>query len=288
MCNYNTDMADERIDEYKTVKNLSSIDGIEVKQTTYDEFKITEVNVLNENGKNAIQKDIGKYITIDTEEIKYLDDENLLIEKIKVELEKLIPMDNSIFVVGLGNMYVTADALGAKVIKGIEATRHILKLGKMYNSNTREVSCISPGVMGNTGIETSEIVYAVANTIKPKTIVVIDSLMSKSISRVGKSIQISDTGIIPGSGITGVNKSIDSKSMNAKVISIGVPMVVDVATIANEAIEKIEDKRDNSFERYTKIKNVLDTQNLIVTPKDIDELIEITSRIIYSSINKLI
>lgn len=288
MCNYNTDMADERIDEYKTVKNLSSIDGIEVKQTAYDEFKITEVNVLNENGKNAIQKDIGKYITIDTEEIKYLDNENLLIEKIKVELEKLIPMDNSIFVVGLGNMYVTADALGAKVIKGIEATRHILKLGKMYNSNTREISCISPGVMGNTGIETSEIVYAVSSTIKPKTIVVIDSLMSKSISRVGKSIQISDTGIIPGSGITGVNKSIDSKSMNAKVISIGVPMVVDVATIANEAIEKIEDKKDDSFERYTKIKNVLDTQNLIVTPKDIDELIEITSRIIYSSINKLI
>ena len=288
MCNYNTDMADERIDEYKTVKNLSSIDGIEVKQTAYDEFKITEVNVLNENGKNAIQKDIGKYITIDTEEIKYLDNENLLIEKIKVELEKLIPRDNSIFVVGLGNMYVTADALGAKVIKGIEATRHILKLGKMYNSNTREISCISPGVMGNTGIETSEIVNAVANTIKPKTIVVIDSLMSKSISRVGKSIQISDTGIIPGSGITGVNKSIDSKSMNAKVISIGVPMVVDVATIANEAIEKIEDKKDDSFERYTKIKNVLDTQNLIVTPKDIDELIEITSRIIYSSINKLI
>ena len=76
MCNYNTDMADERIDEYKTVKNLSSIDGIEVKQTAYDEFKITEVNVLNENGKNAIQKDIGKYITIDTEEIKYLDNEN--------------------------------------------------------------------------------------------------------------------------------------------------------------------------------------------------------------------
>ena len=287
MCNYNTDMADERIDEYKTVKNLSSIDGIEVKQTTYDEFKITEVNVLNENGKNAIQKDIGKYITIDTEEIKYLDDENLLIEKVKAELEKLIPRDNSIFVVGLGNMYITPDALGAKVIKGVEATRHILKFGKLYNNiDTREISCISPGVMGNTGIETSEIVNAVANTIKPKTIVVIDSLMSKSISRVGKSIQISDTGIIPGSGITGVNKSIDSKSMNAKVISIGVPMVVDVATIANEAIEKIEDKRDNSFERYTKIKNVLDTQNLIVTPKDIDELIEITSRIIYSSINK--
>ena len=88
--------------------------------------------------------------------------------------------------------------------------------------------------------------------------------------------------------LNGVNKSIDSKSMNAKVISIGVPMVVDVATIANEAIEKIEDKKDDSFERYTKIKNVLDTQNLIVTPKDIDELIEITSRIIYSSINKLI
>ena len=268
MCNYNTDMADERIDEYKTVKNLSSIDGIEVKQTTYDEFKITEVNVLNENGKNAIQKDIGKYITIDTEEIKYLDDENLLIEKVKAELEKLIPRDNSIFVVGLGNMYITPDALGAKVIKGVEATRHILKFGKLYVPFS--VGMRYDDVKAQWG-EPDKKESGYANYIKK-----------------GIVFKVSDTGIIPGSGITGVNKSIDSKSMNAKVISIGVPMVVDVATIANEAIEKIEDKRDNSFERYTKIKNVLDTQNLIVTPKDIDELIEITSRIIYSSINKLI
>lgn len=274
MCKFNTDMADERVDEYKTTNNLSSIDGIEVTQREYEEFKITEVNVLNENGKKSIDKEIGKYITIDVEEIKYIENEKLLIKKINEELEKMIEKDMSILVVGLGNMYVTPDALGSKVTKGIEVTRHLLKFGKELGyKNVREVSCITPGVMGNTGIETSEIVYAISNIIKPDIIIAIDSLMSKSITRIGSSIQISDTGITPGSGINGVNSSIDNNSTNAKVISIGVPMVVDVKTIINEV------DKDNNLN--------VDELNYIVTPKDIDDLIEVTSRIISKSINEL-
>ena len=115
-------------------------------------------------------------------------------------------------VVGLGNLYVTPDALGSKVVNSIEVTRHILKLAKeMIDSNTREVSAICPGVMGNTGIQTSEIISSVSNIVKPKYIIVIDSLMSKSIKRVGASIQLSNTGITPGSGITGVNSAIDKE-----------------------------------------------------------------------------
>lgn len=274
MCKFNTDMADERVDEYKTTNNLSSIDGIEVTQREYEEFKITEVNVLNENGKKSIDKEIGKYITIDVEEIKYIENEKLLIKKINEELEKMIEKDMSILVVGLGNMYVTPDALGSKVTKGIEVTRHLLKFGKELGyKNVREVSCITPGVMGNTGIETSEIVYAISNIIKPDIIIAIDSLMSKSITRIGSSIQISNTGITPGSGINGVNSSIDNNSTNAKVISIGVPMVVDVKTIINEV------DKDNNLN--------VDELNYIVTPKDIDDLIEVTSRIISKSINEL-
>ena len=274
MCKFNTDMADERVDEYKTTNNLSSIDGIEVTQREYEEFKITEVNVLNENGKKSIDKEIGKYITIDVEEIKYIENEKLLIKKINEELEKMIEKDMSILVVGLGNMYVTPDALGSKVTKGIEVTRHLLKFGKELGyKNVREVSCITPGVMGNTGIETSEIVYAISNIIKPDIIIAIDSLMSKSITRIGSSIQISNTGITPGSGINGVNSSIDNNSTNAKVISIGVPMVVDVKTIIHEV------DKDNNLN--------VDELNYIVTPKDIDDLIEVTSRIISKSINEL-
>jgi len=280
-------MADERVDEYKIINNMSAIDGIEITEEKYEEFKVTEVNVINENGANAIEKDIGKYITFEMENIKYINDINKITEKIKQILNELIEKEKSVMVVGLGNMYVTPDALGAKVVKGIEVTRHILLLAKeILSENTREVSAICPGVMGNTGIQTSEIITAVSKIVSPEYIIVIDSLMSKSIKRVGASIQISNVGITPGSGITGINSKIDENSTGAKVISLGVPMVVDMATITNDTLNKIENTTDEKNERYKKIAETLDTENYIVTPKDIDELIEIMANIISQSINE--
>lgn len=284
---FNTDMADERVDEYKVINNMSSIDGIEVTQEEFKEFKVTQVNVLNENGAQAIDKKIGKYITFEMDDVKYIDDRQKIVDKLFQELKGLIEKDKSVMVVGLGNLYVTPDALGSKVVNGIDVTRHILEFAKeMISSNTREVSAICPGVMGNTGIQTSEIISAVSKIVKPKYIIVIDSLMSKSIKRVGASIQISNTGITPGSGITGINNSIDYDSTGATVISMGVPMVVDMATITNDALNKLENNKEGSEDRYYEIANVLDTENYIVTPKDIDELIEIMSEIISESINK--
>lgn len=284
---YNTDMADERVDEYKVINNMSRIDGIEITEEKFDEFKITLVNVLNQNGADAIDKKIGKYITFEMDNVKYLDNKNKVILKLNEYLKELINTNEPVMVVGLGNLYVTPDALGSKVVNSIEVTRHILKLAKeMIDSNTREVSAICPGVMGNTGIQTSEIISSVSNIVKPKYIIVIDSLMSKSIKRVGASIQLSNTGITPGSGITGFNSAIDKESTGATVISLGVPMVVDMATITNDALSKIENNEDEQGERYYKIANILDTENYIVTPKDIDELIQIMSEIISESINK--
>lgn len=284
---FNTDMADERVDEYKIINNMSSIDGIEITEEKFDEFKVTQVNITNQNGAAAIEKEIGKYITFEMENIKYINDINKITEKIKQYLEELIEKEKSVMVVGLGNMYVTPDALGAKVVKGIDVTRHILLLAKdILSENTREVSAICPGVMGNTGIQTSEIISAVSKIVSPEYIIVIDSLMSKSIKRVGASIQISNVGITPGSGITGINSKIDEKSTGAKVISLGVPMVVDMATITNDALNKIENTTDEKNERYKKIAETLDTENYIVTPKDIDELIEIMANIISKSINE--
>ncbi len=287
---FNTDMADERVDEYKVINNMSDIDGIDIKEEKFEEFKVTEVNVTNENGASAIDKQIGKYITFEMENVKYINNREQVINKLKDYLLQLIDSKtSSIMVVGLGNMYVTPDALGSKVVKGIDVTRHILKLTHgILSEETREVSAICPGVMGNTGIQTSEIISSVSKIVNPEYIIVIDSLMSKSIKRVGASIQISNTGITPGSGITGINSKIDKDSTNARVISLGVPMVVDIATITNDALSKIENSTDEKNERYQKIAATLDTENYIVTPKDIDELIEITSDIISQSINEII
>lgn len=285
---FNTDMADERVDEYKVINNMEKIDGIEIKEENFEEFKIIQVDVLNENGANAIDKQIGKYITFEMQEVKYINDREKLVEKVKEILVNLIENKRSVLVVGLGNMYVTPDALGSKVVKQIDVTRHILKLTEdILSKDTREVSAICPGVMGNTGIQTSEIISAISELVKPEYIVVIDSLMSKSIKRVGASIQISNVGITPGSGITGINNKIDTESTNAKIVSIGVPMVVDIATITNDALNIIENSKDEKNERYQKIASTLDTQNYIVTPKDIDELIEIMADIISQSINEV-
>lgn len=285
MIKFNTDMADERLDEYKYVNNLSAVDGIEIKQEENDDIKITTVDVLNENGRDAIQKEIGRYITIEMEDVRYINNVENLRNKITKCIKEMINTEESTLVVGLGNMYVTPDALGSKVVKGIEVTRHILRLTQgIIPADTREISAICPGVMGNTGIETTEIVSSIANFVKPKYIIVIDSLMSKSVNRVGNSIQISNTGISPGSGITGINNKINKEATGADVISIGVPMVVDIATITNDVLNKINEN-DESVSYYEEIANNLDTQNYIVTPKDIDDLIDIMSKIISKSIN---
>ncbi len=310
--NFRTDMADERVDTYKKVHNLSEVDGVEVVSKVDDEIIITTVNVLNENGKKAVSKDIGKYVTMEIQDIKYIDEEKQkkIVDKLSQEISELIGNDKkkSILVVGLGNEYVTPDALGPKVIKNIEITRHMINFAKEFvEPNTREVSAISPGVLGTTGIETSEIISSIVKKINPDMLVVIDSLASGSIHRVGTTIQLSNTGITPGAGVKNKREGINKETLNVPVIAIGVPTVVDMATITNEAIDKmIENEKNNIKEfsnsleaqkksetlellknntRYTMIANVLDTENYIVTPKEVDELIIKMSEIISSSIN---
>ena len=164
--NYRTDMADERVDQYKQVHNLSNIDGIKVDTTKKEDIQITVVDVLNENGKKALNKDIGRYITIEIKEIEYMaeDKKQSLIQELANNILSLISNKiESVMVVGLGNINVTPDALGPKVVSSINVTRHMLKYAKEYvEPGTREISAISPGVLGTTGIETEEIIESIS------------------------------------------------------------------------------------------------------------------------------
>ena len=302
--NFRTDMADERVDTYKRVYNLTEIDGVKVETKINDAVTTTIVDVLNENGANALSKEIGKYITMEIKDIKYLDEETK--NKVVTELSNEIKL--SILVVGLGNVYVTPDSLGPKVIQSVDITRHLINFAKeLVEPGTRCVSGISPGVLGTTGIETSEIITSVSSTVKPDIVIAIDSLASQSIHRLGTTIQLSNTGITPGAGVRNQREGINKNTLNVPVIAIGVPTVVDMATITNEAIDKMidntkqkiengdssvnkedADKIINMFDddnRYSMIANVLDTENYIVTPKEIDEVIQIVSDIISSGIN---
>ena len=214
-----------------------------------------------------------------------------------------------ILVVGLGNVYVTPDALGPKVVNEIDVTRHLIQYLPQYvDENTRPVSAIAPGVLGTTGIETLEILKGIVENIKPKLLIVIDSLASRSIERISSTIQLADTGIVPGAGVGNTRKELSKETLHIPVVAIGVPMVVEAATIAadslNLLIEKMKQEIGESKELAINLKTLLESlegenkyelirevllpsdYNFIVTPKEIDELIENMKDVIAGGINR--
>lgn len=304
MVNFRTDMAVERNDMYK--KQNGQIDGVEVQNEEKENIKITRVKITNEESEKALNKPKGNYITLDIKNIKTIDNEQIekisdnLAEELRNIIKEHISDTEDILIVGLGNLYVTPDALGPKVVPEIEITRHILEyMPKAMPEDTRPVSAISPGVLGTTGIETMEILKGIVENVKPKMLIVIDALATRSIERISSSIQIADTGIVPGAGVNNTRKEISQKTLGIPVIALGIPTVVDLASITNDCIdlfiENLQQKAmSNDYlnklreqDNYEEIKEALVPKdyNMIVTPKEIDKLIENMSKIVATGIN---
>jgi len=304
---FRTDLADERADIYKKSNNIvDNIDGIETNINEEGNVKITEVKIINENGEKSIGKPIGNYITIDIKKLKIATDEeienygNVVSEELKKLVDKHVSKQDEILVVGLGNIYVTPDSLGPKVINEIDVTRHILKYAPEYlEEGTRCVSAVSPGVLGTTGIETLEIITGIVQNINPKLIIVIDALASRSMDRISSSIQLADTGIVPGAGVGNTRKELSQKTLGIPVIALGIPTVVESAVLVNDClnmfIEKLQlEAKSNDYlnrmkekDNYEEIKEALIPKdyNMIVTPKEIDELIENMKDVVARGIN---
>ena len=309
MYNFRTDLASERRDIYQKANNVEGqINGVESEQEEIDEnLRVERVKITNEEGEKAIGKPVGTYVTVDIRGLKIAQEEEL--EKaatvVSRELGKIIDnhidKQGEILVVGLGNIYVTPDSLGPKVINDIEVTRHIINYLPQYvEEGTRMVSAISPGVLGTTGIETVEILKGIVDNINPKLLIVIDALASRSIERISSTVQISDTGIVPGAGVGNTRSEISKKSLGIPVVAIGIPTVVETAVLVNDSldlfIEKLqEEAKSNDYlnrlkeeDNYEEIKEALIPKeyNLIVTPKEIDELIENMTKIVATGINQ--
>ena len=297
---FRTDLALERNEVYKKQNNLQQIEGVDIENDVKNEVEISRIKITNEEGEKALNKPIGNYITLDVKQIKLADEERLEViaeivaNELRNTISKHVKNTDDIMVVGLGNLYVTPDALGPKVVPEIEVTRHILEyMPKVMPEDTRPVSAISPGVLGITGIETMEILKGVVDKVKPKLLIVIDALASRSIDRISSSIQIADT------GIENKRKEISQNTLGIPVIAIGIPTVVDLATVTNECIdifiESLQEKAmSNDYlnklkekDNYEEIKEALVPKdyNMIVTPKEIDKLIENMSKIISRAIN---
>lgn len=248
----------------------------------------------------------GNYITIDIKNMKIAGEEDIqkaseaVTKELKALIANLVGEQDDILVVGLGNLYVTPDSLGPKVIQDIDITRHLLTyMPEVLDEKTRPVSAVSPGVLGTTGIETLEILKGIVENIHPKLLIVIDALASRSIERISSTVQIADTGIIPGAGVGNQRKELTIDTLGIPVVAIGIPTVVEAATIAADSldlfIKKVQEQaQSNDFlnelkeeNKYEMIKEVLapEDYNFIVTPKEIDELIENMSSVVARGIN---
>lgn len=229
MINFNTDLALERNDIYRRANNIeNNIEGIETEEQEINEnIKITRVKIINEKGAEALGKPEGNYITVDIKKLKIADNNDIqkasevVTKELKELIDKHIDKKGDILVVGLGNTYVTPDSLGPKVVKDIDITRHLLKYAPEYiDPETRPITAIAPGVLGTTGIETVEIIKGIVDNVKPKLIIVIDSLSSKSIERISSTVQIADTGIVPGAGVGNARNEISQRTLDIPVIAI--------------------------------------------------------------------
>lgn len=308
MFSVRTDLAVEVRELYKKDSGRE-VPGVKVDvDNEEDGINITTVKVENNEGSKIMGKGIGTYITIDAPGIKHYDADfhDSLSKSLAKQLVKVIDVDKdqTTLVVGLGNWNVTPDSLGPKVISKLMVTRHLKKLiPDQIEEGINPVCAVSPGVLGLTGIETAEIIQGIVAKVKPDYVIVIDALASRKMERVATTIQIGDTGINPGSGVGNKRMGLTKESLGVPVIAIGVPTVVDAATMANDTIDfmidsLIEQSKDNEGfynmlknvnkdEKYMMIKEILNPYigNLIVTPKEIDSLIEDISKIIANGIN---
>lgn len=265
-----TDLAIERLDMVKE----EEISGIKQESYTKNNVKVTTIIVDNEHGSEHINKPIGTYITIEPTKFSNLptnfEDE---VEVVSKQIKRLLPENvKSAIVVGLGNSQITPDALGPRVVRYTLATRHLSKefLAKIKMEELISVSAISPGVLGQTGIESAQIISCLCQELSPEVVIIIDALASKSLERLGTTLQASNTGISPGSGVMNARKELSEQTLKTKVCSIGVPTVVDLNAIIGEHCAG----------------NCEQIAPMMVTPREIDNLIEHAAKLIAYSITK--
>ncbi len=283
-----TDFADETLSLFK------SNDDYKIKQKKYEKVTLTHVEILKKN--RYINKDVGNYISIDFDN---LNDNKDRINVSKVLLKALHSMykisdDDRILIVGLGNSNIVADSLGPSVANNIIVTNHLFKLfPSKVDKDLRRVSVFTPKVMGQTGLETSDLIKAITKLYNPTLIIAIDSLASTSVKRINKVIQINDTGICPGSGIGNNRKPLNKQVLKVPVIAIGVATVVSAKRIVEEAMYQYSKRLNQSISKIKEnqiLNQIFENNNLnmVVTPKEIDEDINNLSTIIATALNQFI
>ena len=269
--------------EARELQNNAS-EGVCVQAEQHGRMKVTRMQVTTKKAAEKLGKPKGVYITLEVPPLTdHFEDTEPYIRQTAQELRALLPKAGLVLVAGLGNFHITPDDLGPQTAGLVLATRHIT--GEIARStglsNMRPVAVIAPGVLGQTGIETSELLYGIVQKVKPSALIVVDALASRRLSRLGCTVQISNTGISPGAGVNNRRPGINEESMGIPVISMGVPTVVDAATVAADLL-CFEDEK-----QFDKIKDIVAPRGeaMMVTPREIDLLIERASKLVGMAIN---
>ena len=265
---YRTDLAMER-----TV-SLNGIEGLSVNTSHEGEMELTWVHVHSEKVSKQLGKSIGAYWTMIHPQLPFAEpDERIRIaQQIAQTLRLMLPPKGDVLVLGLGNRRMTADALGDRVVGGILVTRH---LKESFHSGIRGVSALSPGVLGVTGIETAELARGLVDKLKPSALIVVDSLAAMETNHIGTTVQVTDTGIQPGSGVGNHRKGIDRETMSIPVIAIGIPLVVYASTIVRDSVGRMLNMEEDvkNADDLAEAISECSQADLVVTPKNIDELV---------------
>lgn len=273
------------------------IKGVILKENYNKErqIKVTTVIIQDEAGAKAMHKPIGTYITIEAPRLKENSQEYH--KEISTEIAKYLTKiakgfkHKKVLIAGLGNREVTPDALGPQVIDNLFVTRHLIKeFGDEFQEKHKieSISAISPGVMAQTGMESGEILAGIIKETKPELVIVIDALAARSVERLNSTIQITDSGISPGSGVGNNRKALNKESLGIDVIALGIPTVVDAATIVNNSVEGFLTKqgfKEAEIYHFLDEMNQVSVCNMFVTPKNIDESIKQISYTISEAIN---
>lgn len=261
----------------------SALSGVVAREGWREGYAVSTVEILDEAGAQALGKPVGKYVTLMLDGLLRREEEafpraaKALAEEITALLN--LPVGASALVVGLGNRAITPDAIGPKVADSTLVTRHLVKQVPEHFGHFRPVSALSTGVLGTTGVESGEMVAAMVEKIRPACVVAVDALASRSLDRLCATVQLSNTGITPGSGIGNARTPLNQETLGVPVLAIGVPTVVDATTLA---LDLLEEAGRTDLDPET-LRGTKDT--LIVTPKDIDAQVSDISKVIGYGIN---
>ena len=255
-------------------------DGVKTRQYRRDTAEVTCIRIESKEGEQALGKPQGSYITVALPALWMRDADSIFTtaQTLAGELSQLLPPDGAVLTVGLGNRFITPDAVGPLCVEHIIVTRHLIAQMPDEFSGLRPACALSAGVLGLTGIETAEIVRGVVQRVKPAAVIAVDALASRSVSRLCRTFQLSDTGITPGGGAFNARAALDEHSLGVPVIAVGVPTVVDALTLTADMLEQ-------AGVPLPEKPALNECENLLVSPKDIDALVHKSAKVIGYAIN---